>query len=99
MIGKYHSEIRTRHPEKEAKLKKVNLSEIPGSWTLFPQCSTEPQALQSGDQLQFLFLSLWLCWSSLLHEGFFQFQQAKATPHRNAQVACGGGFFCCGAQA
>ena len=70
----------TRYPEKEAKLEKVNLSEIPGSWTLFPQCSTEPQTLQSGDQLQFLFLSFWLCWSSLLHEGFFQFQQAKATP-------------------
>lgn len=77
-IGKYHSEIRTRHPEKEAKLEKVNLSEIPGSWTLFPQCSTEPQALQSGDQLQFLFFKFMVVLVFIAARGFFPVSASKS---------------------
>lgn len=37
------SEAGNRYPEEESKLVKGNQSEIPGSWSPSPHCSTEPK--------------------------------------------------------
>ena len=47
----------------------------------------------------YLFIYLWLCWSSFLCEGFLQLWQAGATLHRGARASHYRGLSCCRAQA